>query len=281
MIPQLIVGTLGEVTITSEDVPMESFVGDVTVTAQRHPDPRRRRDGQRDGDGRPDRGAAAHALSTVEDFPADSLGLAAPDVTMSTELSLFGVSLPRGGVADPQRRRGRHRALARRRCSSPAPRSPPTALRQQFGRLADVVLRDWTVCIAQYIPAGVTLTAVAVDGDELVADFDIDGAIISDPALQANGTCAEPLRDAYDARREGRMPRALDFKHCPARASTGRGIRADGLSGRPCAEAPTDWSHPCPPPRTPARWPPSWLAVPDDANALVPRRLAELRDARR
>ena len=51
------------------------------------------------------------------------------------------------------------------------------------------------------------------------------------------------------------MPRALDFKHCPARASTGRGIRADGLSGRPCAEAPTDWSHPCPPHRSPARWP--------------------------
>ena len=34
VIPQLITGTLSEVTITSEDVPMESFVGDVTVSAQ-------------------------------------------------------------------------------------------------------------------------------------------------------------------------------------------------------------------------------------------------------
>ncbi len=38
-------------------------------------------------------------MSTVEDFPADSLGLAAPDVTMSTELSVFGVSHPRERLA--------------------------------------------------------------------------------------------------------------------------------------------------------------------------------------
>ena len=42
---------------------------------------------------------------------------------------------------------------------------------------------------AQYIPAGVTLTDVQVDGDVLVADADVDGAIVTDPSLQANGTC--------------------------------------------------------------------------------------------
>ena len=63
-------------------------------------------------------------------------------------------------------------------------------LREQFGALADAVLRDWTVCIAEYIPAGLTLTSIAVDGDQLVADFDVDGQIVDDPALQANGTCA-------------------------------------------------------------------------------------------
>ena len=59
----------------------------------------------------------------------------------------------------------------------------------QFGQLADVVVRDWTFCLAEYIPAGVTLTDVQVDGDVLVADADVDGAIVTDPALQANGTC--------------------------------------------------------------------------------------------
>ena len=56
---------------------------------------------------------------------------------------------------------------------------------------------------------------MTVEGDQLVADFDIDGAIVSDPALQENGTC-ERLRDAYDARRGGGMPRAIDFNRCPA-----------------------------------------------------------------
>ena len=61
--------------------------------------------------------------------------------------------------------------------------------RQALGA-ADTVLRDWDVCVAQYLPAGVTLTAVAVEGDQLVADFDVDGAIATDPALRENGTCA-------------------------------------------------------------------------------------------
>jgi hypothetical protein len=101
MIPQLIVGTLGEVTITSEDVPMESFVGDVTVTAQDIPIR---------GEGEMGSAAATVVLteeqlrtlmSTVEDFAADSLGLAAPDVTMSTEVSVFGVGIPVGVSLTP------------------------------------------------------------------------------------------------------------------------------------------------------------------------------------
>jgi hypothetical protein len=63
-------------------------------------------------------------------------------------------------------------------------------LREQFGGLADAVLRDWTVCIAEYIPAGLTLTSIAVEGHQVVADFDVDGQIVSDTELQSNGTCA-------------------------------------------------------------------------------------------
>ena len=128
-------------------------------------------------------------MATVDGFPADSLGLAEPDVTMSTELSRLRRRHPRRRLAHARPRSTAISCSRPRRCSSPAPRSPPTASADRFGRLADAVLRDWTVCVAQYIPAGLTLTAVAIDGDELVADFDIDGAIISDPDLQANGTC--------------------------------------------------------------------------------------------
>jgi hypothetical protein len=190
IIPQLIAGTLSEVTITSEDVPMDSFVGDVTVSAQGIPIR---------GGGEMGSGTATVVLTeeqlrtlmaTVDDFPVDSVGLEAPDVTMSTELSVFGLSIPVAAALTPS-------AVGGDIVLTPASLQLGGAeigaedLRDRFGRLAETVLRDWTVCIAQYIPAGLTLTAVAVDGEQVVADFDIDGAIISDPALQANGTCQD------------------------------------------------------------------------------------------
>jgi hypothetical protein len=190
VIPQLITGTLSEVTITSEDVPMESFVGDVTVSAQDIPIR---------GGGEMGSGTATVVLTedqlrtlmeTVDDFPVESVGLEAPDVTMSTELSVFGLSIPVAAALTPS-------AVGGDLVLTPASLQLAGAeigaedLRDRFGRLADTVLRDWTVCIAQYIPAGLTLTAVAVDGEQVVADFDIDGAIISDPSLQENGTCQD------------------------------------------------------------------------------------------
>jgi hypothetical protein len=190
VIPQLITGTLSEVTITSEDVPMESFVGDVTVSAQDIPIR---------GGGEMGSGTATVVLTedqlrtlmeTVDDFPADSVGLEAPDVTMSTELSVFGLSIPVAAALTPS-------AVGGDLVLTPASLQLGGAeigaedLRDRFGRLSETVLRDWTVCIAQYIPAGLTMTAVAVDGEQVVADFDIDGAIISDPELQENGTCQD------------------------------------------------------------------------------------------
>ncbi len=66
------------------------------------------------------------------------------------------------------------------------------------------------------------------------------------------------------------MPSALDCKDCPARASTGRGIP----SRRPVPTTARRSSHRLVPPVSAASHSrtlaPSWLAVPEDANALVP-----------
>jgi len=63
------------------------------------------------------------------------------------------------------------------------------ALRDQFGGFADTVLRDLTICIAEYVPAGVELSNIAVTGEQVVADLAIDGAIVSDASLQKLGVC--------------------------------------------------------------------------------------------
>ena len=101
MLPQLIRGSLDDVTISSDDVELDAFAGDVTVHAQ-------------DIAIRGDAGAGSASatvvldeeqlrtlLSTVENFPTESLGLAEPNLTMSTELSLFGITLPVGVALTP------------------------------------------------------------------------------------------------------------------------------------------------------------------------------------
>lgn len=188
VLPQLIRGSLDDVTISSDDVALDAFVGDVTIHAQ-------------DIDIRGTAGAGAASatvvldqeqlrtlMGTVENFPVDSLGLAAPDVTMATDLRLFGVTVPVAIALTPSAVDG-DIVLSPASLQVAGSQITAEALRSQFGGVADAVLRDYTVCIAQYIPAGVTLSSIAVTDGTVVADLDIDGAIVNDPALQQTGTC--------------------------------------------------------------------------------------------
>jgi hypothetical protein len=188
VLPQLIRGTLDDVTISSDDVELDAFAGDVTVHAQ---------DIAIRGDA--DAGSATAKvvldeeqlrtlLATVENFPTESLGLAAPDLTMSTELSLFGIALPVGVALTPSAVDG-DIVLTPASLQLAGSDISAASLKEQFGGLAETVLRDWTICVAQYIPAGATLTGIEVTGDEVVAELDIDPAIVTDPALQEQGVC--------------------------------------------------------------------------------------------
>lgn len=189
VLPQLIAGTLDEVTVASEDVTIGPTTGDVTVHAQGVPI---RADAPAQAGSatvRLDADQLQGLLSSIDGFPADSVALEEPDVTMSTDLSLFALTVPIGvsltpGVSDGDL------VLSPAGFQIADAEFTAEGLRDQFGALADAVLRDWTVCIADDLPAGVTLSAVAVDGDELVADLIIDGRIITDSALRAKGTCS-------------------------------------------------------------------------------------------
>ncbi|WP_243076875.1 DUF2993 domain-containing protein [Microbacterium sp. SS28] len=189
VIPQLIAGELDDVTVASDDVAIGTVTGDVTVHAQGI---------AIRGDAAADAATATLALDTaqlqallagVQDFPVDSLGLAEPDVTMATELSFFGVGIPVGVALTPSAVDG-DLVLTPSRLQLAGADVSADDLRDRFGAVADLVLKDWTVCIAEHVPAGMTLTSVEVVGDQLVAAVDIDGSILSDSALQENGTCS-------------------------------------------------------------------------------------------
>jgi len=189
VIPQLISGTIDDITIASDDVTFDGITGDVAVTAH---DVAVRGRGEMSGATATvtlDAAQLRTLLASVEGFPADTVGLAAPNITMSMDLQLFGVEIPVGVALTPSAAAG-DIVLTPVSLQLGGAEVTAEALRKQFGGLADTVLRDWNVCIAQYLPAGVTLTAVQVTGDVLVADFDVDGGIATDPSLRQKGTCA-------------------------------------------------------------------------------------------
>ncbi|HWL77336.1 LmeA family phospholipid-binding protein [Microbacterium sp.] len=189
VLPQLAAGTFDSLTISGEDVVFRSFSGDIHVEA--HGVPVR-------GDGDLTDATATVTLdepqlqalmSGVQGFPADSIGLAAPNVTMSTELSLFGGTFPVAVALTPSAEQAQL-VLSPAEFEISGSTVSADRLRDQFGVLADVLLRDWRVCIADRLPAGVTLSEVGVEAETLVADFEIAPGIVHDTALQSPGTCA-------------------------------------------------------------------------------------------
>lgn len=188
IIPQLIGGSLNEVTVTSQDVPVGSFEGDVAVTATDVPIRQGADMGGATATVTLDEAQLRSLLATVDGFPEETLGLDAPNITMSTELQVFGLSFPVGVVLAPAVDGG-DIVLTPTTFELAGADIDAAALSDRFGSLADLVVRDWTICLAQYIPAGVTLSDVTIDGDSLVAEADIDGAIVTDTSLQENGTC--------------------------------------------------------------------------------------------
>lgn len=190
VLPQLIAGRLDEIRLASDDVVFGPLAGDVTAEA---------RGVAVRGDAVADAASATVTLdeqnlralmATVDGFPADTVGLDAPDVTMSTDLQVLAASIPVGVALTPSVAENGDFVLTPASIHVAGADLSADDLRRQFGIASNLVLRDWGVCIREYLPAGVALSSVHVDGDRLVAGFDIDGRIGADPALLENGTCS-------------------------------------------------------------------------------------------
>ncbi|WP_431802464.1 LmeA family phospholipid-binding protein [Microbacterium sp. bgisy203] len=188
VLPQLIAGRFDQLTLSSQNVPFGQLTGDVVVHASDVPirgdDPI----GSASASVTLDQSQLQALLATVEDFPAATVALAEPDVDISMDLKLFALTVPVGVGLTPSASAGQL-VLTPRTLMLNGAEISAEALVDQFGAIARTVVRDWEVCIAQYLPAGLELSAVTVSGDTIVADFAIDGAIIHDEALQQNGTC--------------------------------------------------------------------------------------------
>ncbi|MFS0867968.1 DUF2993 domain-containing protein [Microbacterium sp. 179-B 1A2 NHS] len=188
LLPQLVGGTVRSVTLAADDVEVEGLSGDIRVQLQDVPI----RGGADWNAGRArvvlDEEQTRALLSQVDGFPADAFRLDAPEVALDTELTVFGAAIPLGVRLSAGAEDG-DLVLAPTRFLLGGTEVSADALRQQVGPLIGSFAERWPICLAQYLPAAMTLVDVAIEDRGVVADFEIDSAILRDGAARQRGSC--------------------------------------------------------------------------------------------
>ena len=189
ILPQLIVGSLADLTISSDDVPLDGIAADISVNAQDvniH-------GGDWSGGYATvslDETQLRALLAGIDGFPAESVSIDAPHVRAEFTLQLFAFDVPIGVALTPTAAGG---DIELTPASLRLGDTEVTAqsLRDQFGSVADAALRTWDICIADRLPRAVELTGVEATRDRIVADFEISSAIVNDAEAQQKGSCAD------------------------------------------------------------------------------------------
>ncbi|WZH37077.1 MAG: DUF2993 domain-containing protein [Microbacterium enclense] len=189
VLPQLITGRLDEVTITSDDVTLGPITGDVFVDMRGVPV-----SGGAAAEGgtasvRLDEAQVRTLLAQIPDFPSGTVTMAAPDLTFTNDLSVFGIAIPVGVSVVPGAAGG-DLTLTPSAFELGGNNIDADTLRAQFGGVADALLRTQSLCIADRLPAALTLTTATVQDQTFVAVFDVAGGVLNDPALQGDGSCS-------------------------------------------------------------------------------------------
>lgn len=188
LLPLVVVGQLPEIRLSADDVELNGITADVDVTAQDVPM-------YRDADWSSanatvvlDQAQTRALLSKVDGFPAESVTLDPPDVALDTAFPILGTSVPVGVTLSPAARDGEI-VLSPTTFRLGGADVSADALRQQLGPLVGSMLEELPVCVSQYLPKAMTLTGVSVAERGIVADFEIDSAILRDKAAQEPGSC--------------------------------------------------------------------------------------------
>ncbi|WP_336645207.1 LmeA family phospholipid-binding protein [Microbacterium sp. USHLN186] len=189
MLPQLLSGELDEVHLASDDVTLGGITGAARVTATEVP---------------VNGGALGSAKGTVSidekqfsslleasALPVNSLSLQEPNATLEGRIPLFGSEIPVGVTVTPGAKGG-DLLLTPVSLSVNGTEVDLQALSSMVGGPAAQLAQPQRICIADRLPAGITLTGLRIEGSTAVADISADGRIAVDPALLENGTCPRP-----------------------------------------------------------------------------------------
>lgn len=186
LLPQLIGGRLDELHLSTDAVTIGGITGAADVTATGVP--------LHGGDLTDARGTVRidqdqfTALVAASDLPIDNIAFADPDVTASSSFTVLGIAIPVALTVTPGADSG-ELLLTPVELQVAGIALNAAQIADRFGDAATELTQPQRVCIADQLPAGLTVNGLAIDGPEAVIDFDIDGAIVTDAALQENGVC--------------------------------------------------------------------------------------------
>jgi hypothetical protein len=188
LLPQLIGGRLDDLHLSTDSVTLEGITGAVDVTAQGVP----LRGGDLDGAAgtiRIDESQFTELLSGTE-LPVDTVAFEAPDATVSGSVSVLGVAIPISLTVTPGVAEG-DLELTPVGLSVGGLEIDAEQVGSSLGALGADLTQTQRVCIADRLPAGLTLTDLQIDGSVAVIDVDVDGAIVTDESLQQPGVCPQ------------------------------------------------------------------------------------------
>jgi len=187
LLPQLIGGRLDSLHLSTDSVTIQGITGAADVTATGVP--------LNGGD----LGGATGAISIDEaqftslladtDLPVDDVSFDAPDATVSGSVQVLALSIPVSltvtpGVADGDLQ------LTPQSFSIGGVVVDADQVKATLGSIGTNLTRTQTICIADQLPAGVTVTGLEVRGTKAVIDVSVNGAIVTDAGLQQPGVCS-------------------------------------------------------------------------------------------
>lgn len=186
LLPQLIGGTLDRLRLSTDSITLEGVTGAVDVTAIGVP--LRGGDlGGASGTIRIDQDQFTSLLATT-DLPVDTVVLQAPNATVSGSVTVLGLAVPISLTVTPGAVEG-DLELTPVSVSLGGVEIDAAQVGSMFGSVGTDLTRPQRVCIADQLPAGLTLTGLEIDGATAVIDIDVDGAITTDQALLDKGAC--------------------------------------------------------------------------------------------
>ncbi|MGW9626995.1 LmeA family phospholipid-binding protein [Microbacterium sp. NPDC055521] len=189
LLPQLISGTLDEVKLASDEVTIGGITGSARVTASEVPVSGGAL-GAAHGTVWVDQGEFASLLDASQ-LPISGIELAAPNATVEADVELFGSRIPVGLTVTPEADDG-DLLLTPVAIMLNGTAVDLHAVSGLAGAAGAAITQPQRICIAERLPAGITLTGLRIEGSRAVADISADGRITVDPTLLDPGTCPRP-----------------------------------------------------------------------------------------